>query len=139
MPYSTEYKEERYKEITEYIKKVENLKKGEILMIPATSSSELANLRWLFLDYFHIIGASKIYKCRLVGLNLLIGKTIPPNPNIVLAKTISLPFGSKYDEMMKRLITSTSPSEEFCKIIEEEKLSFSIISALAAEYARTVE
>ena len=139
MPYSTEYKEERYIEISDHMKKVENLKEGEVLAISVSSSKELNHLHWLFRDYFHIIGIPGVYKCRLVGLNLLVGRTIPPNPNIILAKTNPLPFGSKYDEMIRRLIISNNPREEFCRILREEKLSFKVISLLAGEYARTVE
>jgi len=139
MPYSTEYKEERYVEISKYMDKISILKEGEVLAISANSLKELTNLRWLFLDYFHITGAAGVYAFKFVGLNLLVGKTIPPNPNIVLAKTNPLPFGSKYDEMIRRLIISNNPREEFCKILREEKLSFKVISLLAGEYARTVE
>ena len=139
MPYSKEYKEERYVEILSYTEKLENLREGEVLAISAPSLKELSHLHWLFRDYFHIVGAAGVYKCKLVGLNLLIGREISITSPVVLAKNSSLPFGIYYDNIMKRLITSPSPLEELCKAIKEENLSFSIISLLAGEYARTVE
>ena len=137
MPYSSEYREERYEDIRNSIEKLEKLKEGEVLVISASSPKEQGHFYWLLRDYFHVTGLSAIYKCSKIGPNLFIGKKLTSDSRFIRTVKSSLPY--KYDKLIGTLISSPKPRELLCTYIKDKDYSLSLLSIVLEELSRVLE
>jgi len=136
MPYSTEYSEEKYKDIEGYLGQLADLREGEPFSIFTSSPEEGERLRWLFYDYFHIV-AIKGFKINLYGNLLFIGKKKPTLSNL----TITVKEGGiakQLDSLVQELIASPTPRLLASLFIRDESISFSSLVVVLAEYGRVM-
>ena len=136
MPYSTQYSEEKYKDIEGYLGQLADLKEGEPFSIFTSSPEEGEHLRWLFYDYFHIV-AIKGFKINLYGNLLFIGKKKP----ILSTLTITAREGEitkQLDSLVQELIASPTPRLLASLFIQDKSISFSSLTVVLAEYGRVM-
>lgn len=137
MTYSTEYNEEKYKEIEGYLKELSEVPKGQVLTLTLSSPEEAKRLRWLFYDYFHIMGSYGTFKSNLWGNSLFIGRKKPTTSNVIRkARKGNLP--KQLDSMLKELIMSPNPRLLISLYARDETISLSILLIVVEEYSRVM-
>ena len=137
MPYSTEYSEEKYKEIEGYLEQLSELEEGKVLSISTSSSEEAERLRWLFYDYFHITATSGSFKTTLFNNLLLVGKKKPTLSNLT---TVTKERGivKELDSLIQQLIASPTPRKLISVLAVDESISPTALSVVLAEYGRVM-
>lgn len=137
MPYSTEYSEEKYKDIEGYLAQLALLEEGKVLSISTPSPEEGKRLRWLFYDYFHITAAEGKFKANLYGNFLFIGNKKPTLSNITTI-TRKANITKQLDSLVEELIASPTPRLLASLFIRDESISFSSLVIALGEYARVM-
>ena len=137
MPYSTEYSEEKYKDIEGYLGQLLELDEGKVLSISTSSSEEAEHLRWLFYDYFHITATSSSFKTTLFNNLLLVGKKKPTLSNLT---TVAKERGitKELDSLIQQLIASPTPRKLISFLAVDESISPTALSIVLAEYGRVM-
>lgn len=137
MPYSTEYSEEKYKDIEGYLGQLLELDEGKVLSISTSSSEEAEHLRWLFYDYFHITATSSSFKTTLFNNLLLVGKKKPTLSNLT---TVAKERGitKELDSLIQQLIASPTPRKLISILAVDESISPTALSIVLAEYGRVM-
>ena len=137
MPYSTEYSEEKYKDIEGYLGQLSELEEGKVLSISTSSSEEAERLRWLFYDYFHITATSSSFKTTLFNNLLLVGKKKPTLSNLT---TVAKERGitKELDSLIQQLIASPTPRKLISILAVDESISPTALSIVLAEYGRVM-
>lgn len=139
MPYSTEYKEERYVEIERYIEKAESLKEGESFIVPTKSEEHRKHLKWLFYDYFQILGIPKTYTLQIVWEELILGKRYPKLSQIRNKSNEAKSMTGEFSKILQQLILSPRPRETLSRLVEDENLSYEALSIILSEFGRVMQ
>lgn len=137
MPYSEEFKEERYELIQDILNRLEDLPEGKTMVVENKSKAEAEKKRWLLFDYFHLMGV-KTYKVKRLGFYLLVGKVEPSLGNMVMRREVRT-TNAYFEEFIKELISAKAPREVASELIKKENLSFAALSVILAEYSRVME
>ena len=137
MPYSTEYSEEKYKDIEGYLRQLSELEEGKVLSISTSSSEEAERLRWLFYDYFHITATSSSFKTTLFNNLLLVGKKKPTLSNLTTV-TKERGITKELDSLIQQLIASPTPRKLMSFLAVDESISPTTLSIVLAEYGRVM-
>lgn len=134
MPYSTEYSEEKYKDIEGYLAQLELLEEGKVLSI-LTEKAE--HLRWLFYDYFNITDTSGSFKVIVFNNLLIVGKKKPTLSNIT-SVTKERGITKELDSLIQQLIASSTPRSLIALLAVDESISPTALSIVLAEYGRVM-
>lgn len=135
MPYSKDFNEEKYGEIEVHLSSLRTLPEDKVLVLDYKSPEEAERIRWLFYDYFHLIGVKSLYTAKLFNNFLLVGKVKPSLKNLT-GQTTSKDVTANLDKMIQSLILSETPRKAICELVRDEEISFTTLSIILGELGR---
>lgn len=137
MPYSTEYKKEKFELVEQKLEELNELEDETKALVIHLESERLAEkYAWSFRDYFHLTGTKDIYKVRCLAGNLILARTNPTLKN--LTSTGSQNLQREFDSHIERLISSKDIRATLAKLALNEELSVTAIGLICLEYARVM-
>ena len=137
MAYSRKYNEEKYVEIKRFIDQLETLEEGTTLSIPTKSNEHADHLRWLFCDYFNLMGQNRVFKTSLFNNLILIGKN-KPSLSTLTSNEKAGGVSKKLDALIQELLALPLPRVRIAELLLDESLTYTALGIVLAELGRVL-